>query len=127
MMQLSTAVAHISYSADKSLLHVTIKNDALMNLSNLKDHYSKIHQLTRGKRHLALIDVTAPYFIDEGGFEYAASKIAIDTRIAAAYYNPQLANRLNLMNLQRRIENRIPTFIAMEKTIAERWLSLIKS
>lgn len=126
MEQISTSIAELRFDEQNSLLHVTIKEGAMMDVKNLEEHYSKIEKITKGKKYIALVDVSQPYFIDHLGTKYASDPATLKNRTAAAYYNPPLSNRLSLMGLQQGIAGRIPTFIAMEKIIALKWLDTVR-
>lgn len=126
MEHCSTPLAVLRFDESSSLLHVTIQEGVVMDKKNLEKHYQMIEKITKGKKHLTLVDASQPYFIDDEGIQFAASADIIKNQIAAAYYNPPLSNRLSIMNLQQIIAGRIPTFIAVEKEIALKWLSTLK-
>lgn len=126
MNNTNTGIAKIYFDEKASILHVEVKSEALMDLQNLREHYQKIKQITKGKKHLALVDVTNPYVIFTEGLEYAASNEALENRVATAYCNPPLQNRLNIVNLSRRLESKIPVNIFPTKEEALHWLKDLK-
>ena len=100
MEKIKSKIAQLSYDEKESILHVEIDEDADMSLENLKEHYNTIEQVTNGQSYFALIDAGNLYHIEWDGLEYSSGKEAFGNRLAAAYCNPPLANRLNINYLK---------------------------
>lgn len=96
--------------------------DAHMNLENTKVHYNVISDLTKGKKHLVLIDSTNYYTIDQESLKYAAKPGTAEGRVAAAHFTLNMANRLisNFFKLFYKSQIPIQTFNTKEEAL--RWL-----
>ena len=97
----TTSIANLKFDPKTSILHVEIIKDAEMNKENLEEHYRIINEITNGKRHLALIDSKNTYFIDFEAMRYASSQEVLNNRLAVAYFNPSLPNRLSIYCLHQ--------------------------
>ena len=117
-----SSVAELSFDELQSILNIKMLKGAVLNLANAKHHGIKIQELTQNKPYLALIDTSHFFTIDEDALKYAAIPSKLENRIAAAYYNPNLANRFTV-EIFRKIGN--PAFsvqIFNKKEDALQWL-----
>src|SRR6185312_2758878 len=85
-------VAQLSFDESQSILYMKMLEGGVLNLANAKQHGIMIEELTAQKPYLALIDATNFFTIDDEVIKYAAIPAKLENRIAAAYFNPNLAN-----------------------------------
>lgn len=127
MNKVSTKIAQLSFEEEESILNVEIFDGADMSADNLKEHYQAIKKVTNGKKYFALIDVKNLYMIGLDGLDYAASSEALENRLAAAYCNPPLSNRLNITFLKVIRKLPIPMDIFATKESGLDWLRELRN
>jgi len=120
-------VAELSFDESESILYVKMIQDAALNLVSAKQHGIQIEELTEGKPYMALIDTTNFFTIDDEALKYAGIPSKLEKRIAAAYYNPDLANWLTVKVFKRTSGLAFPVQIFKTKEKAVEWLSSFKN
>jgi hypothetical protein len=125
MELLNTPIAEITYNDNEHILHIKIKEDAEMNLSNAQTHYKKINSLLGDKKHLVLVDASNYYRIDKNAWEYASKKEVVSNRIAVANYNSCDANKLQTQFYKANLNTLMPVEIFNSKEEAIKWLKSI--
>jgi hypothetical protein len=122
MGSIRTKIAEISFDETESRVLIKIRENAEMTLENTIEHFEKIQKLTSNKPYLALIDASKYFSAESDALKYSASKAALGNRIATAYFNSTVANKLTINFFNRAFDLPIPLKIFEGKEEALTWL-----
>ncbi|MBA2611638.1 MAG: hypothetical protein H0U95_06700 [Bacteroidetes bacterium] len=89
-----TKVAELFYDEENAVLYINILENAELTLENAKEHYQQIETVTKGQKHLALIDSGNYYTTSHETLLYTSKKTTFKNRVATAYYNFCTPNKL---------------------------------
>lgn len=120
-----TDIAELRYKTDDIILNIKILEGAEMNLANTKRHYQLINELTRNKKHLALVDAINFFTITPEGLHYSSRPETVANRIATAHYNCSAVNKLTTNFFVNYYRPPIPIKIFDTKEEAIAWLKLV--
>lgn len=118
--------AELSYNKTNFILHIKIRQNADLSLAIAQLHGKQITELTQNKPHLVLIDVTHFFTINDDALKYASVPCNLENRIAAAYYNPDLANWLTIKIFAQSKPLTFPVEVFKTEAEALQWLKTFK-
>lgn len=117
-----TPVAELSYNEQENILYIKMLEGAVLNLKNTQQHSQQLEEITSGKPHLVLIDTTNFFTMDEESLKYSTAPVKPPNRIAAACFNPTLANRFTVEVFRKVCGPHYPMEIFCTKSEALQWL-----
>lgn len=122
MKTAQSPVAYLEFDETESILYVKMLNAAKVTIENSKLHSQQIENITGGKPYLALIDIGNFLETNDEALLYSAMRHHLPNRIAAAYYNPNLANRLALETYRKNSNLAFSVSIFNNRAEALEWL-----
>lgn len=120
-------ISEFTYDEKESLLHVKIFKNANISLDNVVEHYEEVRKLTNDKKYVALVDTSNYFKVEPEAFMHSSLETSNVNRIATAFYNPSIANRVTINFFKRFFKPAIPVemFDSMEEALA--WLENLKA
>jgi hypothetical protein len=118
-------IAEVTYDNERSLLRAKIHENAEMNLRNIKEFFECVKDLTGHKKHLVLIDAAQYFALEPETLEYIAKAEISSNRIATAYYNVGMANRLTLNFFKYSYLHLVPMQVFDTEASARQWLHIV--
>ena len=115
-------VAELSFDEKESVLYIKMLEGAVLNLTNAIEHSQQMEQITLGKPYLALIDTTSFFTMDEEALQFSSNPPKQPNRIAAACFNPTLANRFTVEVFRKLGNPKYPMEVFATKDEALQWL-----
>jgi len=121
-----TAIAELSFDEKSGLLHIRMLKGADMSLESSQAHYEAILELTGGKDYLALVDASEYFTISPEALRYTSLPGTIGRRIATAYYQASIGNKLTLDFFRKYHKPHIPLGVFNTREEATEWLLVQK-
>jgi len=127
MKILSDKISELIYNEDERVLHIKITKNIIITLDDAIEHFEGVKVLTGNKKYVALIDTTDYFKMQPEAFMHSSLEKANANRIATAFYNPNIANKVTINFFKRYFRPTIPVEMFENMTEALAWLNDIKS
>lgn len=122
MDQVTTRTAHITV-VKENFLRMTMFEDVLLDLQDMKDNHAAENKMARGKSHVILIDTRANSMSSDEARKYSSGSEPTKYRIAVAILFKGLAGRIGANSLIKNYSPKVPTQTFDDEHKAIEWLN----